>query len=283
MKRLVAISILLCLHSITSQARPQQSVNTSSPSSGDVVKPASNSRIALPPEKLNPVRIPRVEKPPVIDGRLDEQIWTSAAVLKDFYQTQPGYNIAPSFKTETLLAYDSRTLYIAFRAHDEPGKVRATVAKRDAVFEADTVQVILDTFNDKRRAYILAFNPLGIQADGILTEGRGEDYSVDIVMESKGVVTEEGYTVEIAIPFKSLRYEAGKGKLWGFHALRRVKRLENEQNSWMPISRETSGILNQGGHITGFEEIATERSLEIIPTVTISEEGRRVATLPSSA
>jgi hypothetical protein len=229
------------------------------------------------------VRIPRIENAPEIDGRLDEEMWKRAARLKDFYQTQPGDNIAPSFPTETLLAYDRKTLYIAFRAQDEAGKVRSTVAERDRIFDDDHVWVVLDTFNDKRRAYILVFNPLGIQADGILTEGGGEDYSVDILMQSKGVVAEGGYTVEIAIPFKSLRYTAGKDKLWGIHAFRRIKRLENETSSWMPLARDTSGLLNQGGHITGLEEIAAERTLEIIPTLTLSEDGRRVRSLPASA
>ncbi|MFH4134957.1 hypothetical protein WAI79_21345, partial [Acinetobacter baumannii] len=82
-------------------------------------------------------------------------------------------------------------------------------------FADDIVGVYLDTFNDRRRAYVLLFNPLGVQADGIFTEGRGEDLSVDIVMESKGTLTDDGYVVEVAVPFKSLRYEAGRGKMWG--------------------------------------------------------------------
>jgi uncharacterized protein DUF5916/cellulose/xylan binding protein with CBM9 domain len=266
---------LLVTHAAVASA--QQTVTTTTTNSAARSSPKA---IVLPPEKAQPVRIPKIEKPPVIDGKLDDEIWKSAVVLKDFYQTQPGDNIAPSHPTEAFLAYDSKTLYIAFRATDEPARVRATVAKRDQVFDDDTVQVVLDTFNDKRKAYILAFNPLGIQADGILTEGQGDDYSVDIVMESKGVLTEQGYTVEVAIPFKSLRYEAGKDKLWGIHLTRRIRRLDNENNSWMPISRDKSSFLGQEGHITGLEGIATERTLEIIPTLTISESGRRVRTLP---
>jgi len=242
--------------------------------------------VPLPAEKSQPVRVPRFEKPPVIDGKLDDEAWKAAAVLGDFYQTQPGDNIAPSYPTQVLLGYDSKFLYIAFRAKDEPGKLRATVAKRDQIWDDDTVHVVLDTYNDQRRAYILGFNPLGIQADGILTEsenGTREDYSLDIVMESKGVLTEDGYVVEVAIPFKSLRYEAGKGKLWGFNAVRRIRRLDNENDSWMPISRDKSGTLNQEGHITGLEGISTERTLEIIPTLTLSETGRRVRTLSVAA
>ncbi len=236
--------------------------------------------VALPPEKAAPVRIARFVTAPTIDGRLDEAIWQQAAVLKDFYQIQPGDNIAPSRPAEVLLGYDAKYLYIGFRAHDEASQVRATVAKRDQIWDDDYVGIFLDTFNDRRRCYALFFNPLGVQADGIFVEGGGEDYSIDIVMESKGVVTDDGFTIEIAIPFKSLRYEAGKDKLWSAHFFRRIKRFNNELDSWMPVSRDKSGILNQTGQLTGLEGVSTERTLELIPSLTVSETGRRVRALP---
>ncbi len=231
------------------------------------------------PEKTRSVRLTRFEAPPSIDGRLDEAVWKDAAVLKDFVQIQPGDNTAPSKPTEVMIGFDSKFLYLGFRAHDEKGKVVATVARRDAVFEEDNVSVMLDTYNDTRRAYVFVFNPLGVQADAIFTEGRGEDYSVDIVMQSQGVVTDEGYTVEVAIPFKSLRYEAGKDRLWGVHLFRRIKRFNNEQSSWMPLARESSGLLNQAGHISGLEGLSTERTVEFIPSLTVSESARRVRAL----
>jgi hypothetical protein len=243
--------------------------------------PAAKSSTRLPPEKSQPVRVPRFEKPPVIDGVLDEEAWKGAAVLKDFYQTNPGDNTAPSYPTEALLGYDSRTLYIGFRCTDDPSKVRATLAKRDNVlFTDDTVRILLDTFNDKRRAYVLVFNPLGIQQDGVRSEDSGVDFSVDVVMESKGTLTRDGYTVEVAVPFKSLRYEAGRGKLWGVQIFRRIERLNGEQDSWMPISRSDTSLLGQAGHITGLEGVSTEHTLELIPSLTLSETGRRVRSVP---
>jgi hypothetical protein len=238
---------------------------------------AGQPAIVLPPEKANAVRIPRFDKSPMIDGKLDDEVWQQAVVLKDFYQVQPGDNIAPSRPTEVLLGYDSKYLYIAFRAFDEPDKIRATIAKRDDIFNDDYVGFFLDTFNDRRKAFEAFFNPLGVQADGIKTEGADEDFSVDWVMESKGIVTKDGYTVEVAIPFKSLRYEAGKGKLWGVHFLRRTQRFNSELDSWMPISRSNSSTLGQAGHLTGLEGISTERTLELIPSLTISETGKRVS------
>jgi len=174
------------------------------------------------------------------------------------------------------LGYDERNLYVAFHAFDKPGRVRATVAKRDAVANDDSVAMYLDTFNDQRRAYILVFNPLGIQADGVFTEGGEEDFSVDIVMESKGTLTDDGYTVEAAIPFKSLHYEAGQARLWGVHFMRRIKWANNELDSWMPISRDKSSFLGQGGHLVAPTDISAERTVELIPSLTVSEAGKRV-------
>ena len=234
----------------------------------------------IPPEKRVPAHAPRFEQAPTIDGRLDDEVWKHAVVLKNFYQTQPGDNIAPSHPTEVLLGYNAKTLYIGFRAYDEPGKVRATVAKRDSVLDDDNVRIYLDTFNDQRKAYVLIFNPLGVQQDGVLTEGGSEDYSVDIVMDSKGVLTDKGYTVEAAIPFRSLRYGTGKGNLWGIQVIRHIKHLNDEQDSWMPIARDNSRFLGQEGYLTGFEGLSTERTLELIPSLTLSETGTRVRALP---
>src|SRR5436190_2526069 len=230
----------------------------------------------LPAEKASPVILPRFDKPPTIDGKLDEDVWKNAAVLKDFYQIQPGDNVAPSKPTQVLMGFDPKFLYIAFKAIDEPDKIRSTVAKRDNIFQDDYVGIMLDTFNDKRKAFEVFFNPLGIQGDGIMTEGRGEDMSVDLLMESKGIIHENGYDIEIAIPFKSLRFEAGKGKLWGAHFFRRIKRFENELDSWMPMSRSIDSNLSQAGHLTGLEGISIERAIELIPSMTVSESGRFV-------
>jgi Domain of unknown function (DUF5916)/Carbohydrate family 9 binding domain-like len=270
-------------HTATAPLPSPTSTATTDATKAESTKAESATSVpALPPEKAQPVRLVHFEKPPVIDGRLDDTDWSRAAVLKDFYQTQPGDNIQPSQPTELLLGYDAKSLYVAFRAHDEAGKVRATVAKRDAVLEDDNVRIVLDTFNDQRRAYVLIFNPLGVQQDGIIAE-TNEDFSVDLVMESKGMLTDDGYTVEVAIPFNSLRYEAGKDVLWGLHAFRQIKHLDNEQDSWMPLQRNSLGLLTQEGHLTGLENISTERTLELVPSLTISETGKRVRTLPFAA
>src|SRR5215475_10389726 len=174
------------------------------------------------------VSIGRFEIAPTIDGKLDEPAWREAGALRDFHQTQPGDNTTPSYPTTILLGYDRERLYLGIQAADDPKKVRATVAKRDNITSDDYVAIYLDTFNDRRRAYLLMFNPLGAQQDGLFSEGGEPDFSVDVVMESKGVLTDDGYSIEVAIPFKSLRYEAGKDRLWGVHALRYIRYNNNE-------------------------------------------------------
>jgi Domain of unknown function (DUF5916)/Carbohydrate family 9 binding domain-like len=269
--------VLVCHPALAQSGSPAPT--SSSKSKAKRLAVAAKPAIAIPAEKASPIRIPRFDKPPVIDGKLDDEVWQQAVVFKNFLQTSPGDNTEPSKPTVAMMGYDSKTLYFAFHCYDEPDKVRATVAKRDQVFDEDNVRVFLDTFNDQRRAYILGWNPLGVQADGILTEGSGDDYSVDIVMESKGMLTSDGWTLEVAIPFKSLRYEAGKGKLWGIHIWRNIDRFNDEIDSWMPMSRDISSLLSQEGHITGLEDISTERTLELIPSVTFSETGKRVSAL----
>jgi len=276
---ILALLLLLC----SPLAVAQSSNGTPVPANGNTSAPARKATVTVPAEKAKPLVIPRLTKPPVIDGKLDREEWKEAVVLKDFYQFNPGDNVAPSKPTEAFMGYDSKFFYFAAYCYDEPDKVRASVAQRDDVFGEDNVRIYLDTFNDQRKAYLLGWNPFGIQQDGIDTEGQGTDFSVDIVMESKGTLTTDGWTLEVAIPFKSLRYVAGKDKLWGFHIWRNIARLNDELDSWVPMSRDISGTLIQAAHLTGLEGISTERTLEIIPSITVSETGRRVNALSPAA
>jgi hypothetical protein len=273
----LAISVFTAVGQSSLVTTPKPDKNPSHTSAANPPK----TGIELPLEKANPVKLPKFDKAPVIDGKLDDEVWKSAVVLKDFYQVQPGDNIAPSKPTEVLLGRDAKFIYIAFHCYDEPDKVRATIAKRDNIFNDDYVGILFDTFNDKRKAYEFDFNPLGVQADGTWTDNN-EDFNPDVVMESKGSVTSDGWVVEVAIPFKSLRYVAGTDKLWGAHFWRRIKRFNNELDMWMPISRDNSSWLAQEGHLSGLDGISAERTLELIPSLTVSETAKRVATLSSA-
>jgi hypothetical protein len=147
-----------------------------SPASTPEAKPievkTSTGTVTVPPEKAQPIRIARFEKPPVIDGKLDDEVWKLAVVLKDFYDIDPGDNVPAQKHTEVMLGYDPKFLYIAFHCYDEPDKVRATVARRDNIFSDDYVGFFLDTFNDQRKAFEAFFNPLGIQGDATYRRAR---------------------------------------------------------------------------------------------------------------
>jgi len=260
-------------NAVSSSSKSSSSVSTP----GDATRSKNGGKTPVPPEKAKPIVIPEITTPITIDGHISEDAWKTAAVFKDFYQTGPGYNTEPSKPTEVYMMYDEHNLYVAFKCWDERDKIRASVAKRDNVFGEDNVRMWLDTFNDQRRAYVLGFNPLGVQQDGIYTEGQGADFTPDIVMESKGVIEDWGWSVEVKIPFKSLRYTAGKGKSWGFSVARNIDRFNDEFDEWLPDDRDVSGFLIKHGHITGLDQVKYEHTLEVVPSITLSESGERVS------
>ncbi len=258
-------SLLLTLNVYSQTLIPTASLNS------------DTSTVDLSKVKREPFVVPKLDVSPVIDGKLDDEIWKNAKVLRDFIQTSPGDNVAASKPTEMMIGYDETSLYIAFKCWDEKDKIRGSLIGRDEAFGEDNVRVWFDTYDDQRRAYIIGFNPLGIQQDGIVTENQGTDFNLDIVMESKGLIEDWGWSVEAKIPFKSLRYTAGKGKFWGFNAARNIDRFNDELDSWVPLPRNSPGFISKFGKLTGLDEIKTERTFEIIPTLTFKETGSRVS------
>jgi hypothetical protein len=229
--------------------------------------------VSLPTTDDGAARLGRLAAPPSVDGVIAPGEWEGAGRVDLRYQVQPGDNAPPSERTEVLLAADATHLFVAFQAFDsEPASVRARVSRRDDVFQDDYVTVHLDTFDDRRRAYVFHFNPVGIQSDGIYNEGRavGRDWAANVdaswdgVLVSKGVVNGEGYVVEAAIPFATLRYQAGPGRAFGLHLSRWISR-KAEIVHWRPISRDASSLLVQMGRLTGLEGIGRGRTLDLIP------------------
>ena len=233
------------------------------------------------------VRIPRFETQVEIDGVLDEPVWQQAARLSGFHQYQPVDSRPAEEETEVLVWYARNAIYFGVIAHDrEPGAIRATRADRDNLDSEDRVTVYLDTFNDRRRAYFFTVNPLGIQADGIRTEGGFSagnlvggsiDPNPDFVWQSRGRVTERGYEVEIRIPFKSLRYPGSGPQAWGLNILRRTMRTGYE-DAWTDTRRASASFLIQAGTIEGLHDLQSGLTTEIQPFVTAQATGARTAT-----
>ena len=213
-----------------------------------------------------------------IDGRLDEADWAEAPVLTGFTQYDPLEGVDASERTDVRLLMTNDAIYFGIHAFDRSGGVRATLSERDEFgFSDDYVRILLDTFNDQRRAYVFTVNPLGVQADGIWVEGRGGrgdpiDWSPDFLWESDGQVGSDGYTAEIRIPLKSLRFADTEVQDWGLQVIRQIQRTGYNE-SWAPVSGEQANRLAQAGRIRGLRDLERGMFLEINPVVTGTRQG----------
>jgi hypothetical protein len=204
---------------------------------------------------------------PKIDGILSPGEWPTASQTLA-YQISPGNNATPSASTQFWITMDADNLYFAAKAFDDrPELVRGRIRPRDELDDEDTISVILDSFFDKRRAYLFQVNPRGVQADGVVTEGEDEDFSWDGIFQSAGQVTTDGYVVELAIPWKTLRFRPQTPMVWGMHVQRVIPR-KNEEISWAPVDRKVSGYLVQAGELTLDREKQRVSVIDIIPSVT---------------
>ena len=230
------------------------------------------------------VQAQRATEPPTIDGRLDDAAWRDAVLITDFTQTNPVEGAAPTEQTEVWLAYDADHLYFAFYAHyTDPTQIRANRADRDQFRRDDWIAVMFDPFLDQQRAYRFSVNAYGIQGDAIIRGGRsmrgppggGGDSSWDALFETGGAIVRDGWTAEMAIPFKSLRYPSrGDGEhRWGFQ-ITRTMQTKDETVVWAPMTRAVAGVLTQMGTLGGLRGLSVSRNLEILPTATAIQLGR---------
>jgi hypothetical protein len=220
------------------------------------------------------VRLPKLAAEVSIDGRLDEGVWSQAALLTGFSQYAPVDGRAAEDSTEVLIWYTDRAMYFGVRAFEPHGAVIATLAERDRIHGDDHIQIILDTFNDRRRALLFAVNPLGVQTDGTFADGTGSDLNPDFIFDSKGRLTDYGYELEIRIPFKSLRYQSADVQSWGINILRRVQHSGHEQ-SWTPAERGRPSFLAQSGTLVGLESLQRGLVLDVNPVMTARSVGQR--------
>ena len=246
------------------------------------------------------VTIPRIDTAAVVDGRLDEAVWARAARLTGFSQYQPVDGRPADEPTEVLVWYAADAIWFGIRARELHGDVvRATRANRDNIGSDDYVQILLDTYNDRRNAFVFGVNPLGVQQDGTRSDQSGGgaggrsatgggmrdmnpmdgnvDLNPDFAFESRGRLVDGGYEVEVRIPFKTLRYQDGSVQDWGIHLLRRVQH-SGAQDSWAPVVRASASFLSQAGVLVGLTGLRRGVVFEAIPTVTARADGSQGAT-----
>ena len=177
--------------------------------------------------------------PITVDGALDEEDWSRTAPATDFLQSEPREGEAASEQTEVRILYDDNNLYIGVVARDrEPGEIIVNELKKDfTVANQDGFELVLDTFNDKRNGYLFSINPAGAKADAqMANEGRETNQSWDALWTTESRITDIGWTAEIAIPFRTLRFSSADSQTWGINFLRRIRR-HNEESLWAPLPR----------------------------------------------
>ncbi|HEX9704752.1 MAG TPA: DUF5916 domain-containing protein, partial [Gemmatimonadales bacterium] len=235
------------------------------------------------------VSIPRMESPVTIDGVLDEPGWRHAARLTGFSQYRPSDGRAAEDSTDLLVWYQPDAIVFGVRAFEAHGAVvRATLADRDQIDADDYVRVLLDTFNDRRRALMFGVNPLGVQQDGVWSDGVDAgaaggpgagfrfdgtiDINPDFVFESKGRVTETGYEVELRIPFKSIRYQSTDPQDWGLQIVRTTQH-SGYEDTWTPAVRASASFLVQSGRLTGLTNLHRGVVMDLNPEFTTRVDG----------
>ncbi len=221
-----------------------------------------------------------------VDGDLAEAAWESAARIPLLHEWFPGDNVAAPVATECLVTFDDDNLYVGFRASDpDAAAIRAYLADRDTAFLDDSVGFLIDTFNDRRRAFQFRVNPLGVQMEALVddvdrsqTGDVREDWTWDAIWDAAARITPEGYVAEIAVPWKQLRFPRGElPQTWGFLALRVYPRSVVHQLYSTRNERSLDCLVCQFDSIAGFQRVESGYNLEIAPTLTASRTDSRPA------
>ena len=227
--------------------------------------------MAQPKEIVQPIR---TETPPVIDGKLDEPFWLNAPTVTGFKTFTPDYGLEMEQKTVVYQAYDRENLYFAFRCFDdEPHKIKSSVTRRDNVRPDDWVCINLDSFNDQQSLYAFYINPAGSQGDTRYANGR-EDPGIDIVWYSAGQVDEQGYTIEVQIPFKSIRFANKEIVEMGVIYERRVSR-KSEQGTYPALDPKQAGAFLTQMMPLEFRDVKHYKLFEVLPAVTYGRSHAR--------
>ncbi len=227
------------------------------------------------PEEL---RIPlrRARRPPVIDGRLDDSVWNEAVPMRGFVQYEPVDSVLPPQQSIGYVSYDADNLYVAFRAFEpDRGDIRATVHPRERGGEVDDkVAVAIDTFNDDRRIYVFRVSPIGIQFDGVKTEGSRTDDTHDFIWKSAGRIDAQGWVAELAIPFASIKLPAGDSLDFGIDFVRYHGKA-GVRSSWAPRRHGSPCDICQNGTLVGLKDISASRSVDFLPYMGSTSYGTR--------
>jgi hypothetical protein len=200
-----------------------------------------------------------------LDGRLDEAVWGSASVARDFVQFEPREGEPASQRTEARVLYGTDALYVGIRAFDAAAdSIVGQLTRRDQGSYSDEVGVSLDSYFDRRTAFYFAVNPVGVKKDVFLFDDTKEDSGWDAVWDVATSMDEEGWSAEFRIPLSQLRFRASPEQTWGIQLYRRVARLQ-ELSMWSPTKRSESAQVSRMGSLVGLRDLASPRRVELAP------------------
>ena len=233
------------------------------------MQPAAARQSAGPDTAGKIVNAVRTEVPPVIDGRLDDEVWSHAPVVEDFHQILPSEYDPPSEPTYVYVLFDENYLYVAARMpHSDPDSMTANVLRQGELFWGDDLfGVILDPFNDKRSGYRFQVNSNAIRMEALYQDTTRQLWDWNGIWEAGTSQDENGWTAEMAIPFKTLSFDP-RNQTWGIN-FRRDMGISDERHGWVSFNRNQDP--SSSGVITGLSELELGRGLDIVPSITLRQ------------
>jgi hypothetical protein len=208
----------------------------------------------------------RVAEPPKIDGRLDEPIWITAQPATDFVENSPEPNTPSDFRTEVRIVYDDQAIYVGAMLYDpEPDKILRQMSTRDDFYSvnADKFAVSIDGQLSRQNAFAFGVTAAGVEVDAYVT-AFNEDSSWDGAWFSAVQIVDNGWAVEMKIPYSQLRFPPKSEQTWGINFYREVRRVR-ENAYWNPIDPAVSGEVQQYGTLTGIQEVKPPLRLQLLP------------------
>jgi hypothetical protein len=206
-----------------------------------------------------------LKKTPVIDGDISDEGWNAVKWSSDFVEKSPDEGTSPTHQTQFKVMYDAKFLYVAIRAFDEnPELIQQRLTRRDG-FAGDRVNVIIDSYHDKRTAFVFTTTAAGVKGEEIATQnGDNWDESWNPIWYTNAKVDDKGWTAEMKIPFSQLRFGNDKEQIWGFNVVRNIFR-KNERSLCQRIPNDQSGFISEAGELHGLINLKSQKQLEIQP------------------
>ncbi|MEE2822832.1 MAG: DUF5916 domain-containing protein [Acidobacteriota bacterium] len=211
----------------------------------------------------------RIESPITIDGELNESEWHLSKVISDFVQSEPAKGEPGSELTEVIVLYDDENIYIGVYCFDSAGREGIVVndfSKNYPPRDTDHFSVVLDTFDDDRNGFIFGVTPVGATREGqVGQDGRRNNFDWEAIWHVKTQITDQGWQVEMAIPFRSLRFREEQNQVWGINFARRIRR-KNELDVWSLVPRPYKpSRVSLAGELHGISGIRQGQNLYVKP------------------